>query len=38
MPLHQDVFDAIKHLVTSRECLTVIDQDKMPNNKIFLTI
>ena len=35
--IHQDAFDAIKHLVASRECLTVIDQDKMPDNKIFLT-
>ena len=35
--LHQDSFDTIKHLVASRECLTVIDQDKMPKNKIFFT-
>ena len=34
---HQESFDAIKHLVASRECLTVIDTDKMPENKIFLT-
>jgi hypothetical protein len=34
---HQSAFDAVKHLMASRKCLTVIDQDKMPDHKIFLT-
>jgi hypothetical protein len=34
---HQSAFDAIKHLVVSRECLTVIDPDKLPEFKIFVT-
>ena len=37
LPFHQDAFDAIKHLVASLECLTVIDKDTMPENKIFST-
>ncbi len=37
LPFHQDAFDAIKHLVAPRKCLTVIDKDTMPENKIFLT-
>lgn len=31
------VFEAIKKLVVSRECLTVIDQDEPGDNKIFVT-
>lgn len=34
---HQNAFDAIKEIVTSRDCLTTIDLDKMPEYKIFLT-
>jgi hypothetical protein len=34
---HQDAFDTIKALVVSRECLTVIDHARMPENKIFVT-
>ena len=34
---HQRAFDAIKALVVSRECLTVIDHDEPGNNKIFVT-
>jgi len=33
----QNAFDAIKHLVVSRDCLTVIDPSKMPESKIFVT-
>ena len=33
----QNAFDAIKQLVVSRECLTVIDPDLMPEYKIFVT-
>jgi len=33
----QNAFDAIKHLVVSRECLTVIDPSLMPKSKIFVT-
>src|SRR6202034_1143759 len=32
---HQEAFDAIKHLVVSRECLTVIDHENPGKNKIF---
>ncbi|KAJ2934139.1 hypothetical protein H1R20_g2963, partial [Candolleomyces eurysporus] len=34
---HQNSFDAIKRLVISPECLTVIDHAKPGNNKIFVT-
>jgi hypothetical protein len=34
--MHQQAFDAIKQLVTSAECLTVIDYED-PEKKIFLT-
>jgi hypothetical protein len=34
---YQDAFDAIKAIVVSRECLTIIDHSKMPENKIFVT-
>jgi hypothetical protein len=34
---HQIAFDAIKKIVTSRECLTTIDFTKMPDHKIYLT-
>lgn len=37
LPKHQEAFDAIKKLVTSCDCLTVIDFDKMPEYKIFVT-
>jgi len=34
---HQEAFDAIKNLVVSRECLTVIDHSNPSDNKIFVT-
>jgi len=34
---HQSAFQEIKSLVTSRECLTVIDHVNPGNNKIFVT-
>jgi hypothetical protein len=34
---HQAAFDAIKALVVSRECLTVIDHENMEENKVFVT-
>jgi len=34
---HQNAFDAIKHLVVSRDCLTVIDPSLLPEYKIFVT-
>jgi hypothetical protein len=34
---HQIAFDAIKSLVVSRECLTVIDHTLPGNNRIFVT-
>jgi hypothetical protein len=34
---HEQAFDAIKKLVISRECLTVIDHEVPGNNKIFVT-
>ncbi|GAW08899.1 reverse transcriptase-RNase H-integrase [Lentinula edodes] len=34
---HQTAFDAIKTLVSSRECLTVIDHDLLDSHKIFVT-
>jgi len=33
---HQRGFDAIKQIVTSRECLTTIDYELMPTSKIFV--
>jgi hypothetical protein len=36
-PQHQHAFDAIKSLVVSRECLTVIDHQAPGDNKIFVT-
>ncbi|GAW05905.1 reverse transcriptase-RNase H-integrase [Lentinula edodes] len=36
-PRHQSAFDDIKSLVTSRECLTVIDHDQLDTHKIFVT-
>jgi hypothetical protein len=36
-PAHQEAFDAIKALVVSRECLTVIDHTAPGNNRIFVT-
>jgi hypothetical protein len=35
--LHQTAFEAIKSLVVSRECLTVIDHHNMGKNKVFVT-
>src|ERR1700689_3734382 len=35
--VHQTAFDAIKALVVSRECLTVIDHQTPGDNKIFVT-
>jgi hypothetical protein len=34
---HQAAFDAIKALVVSWECLTVIDHGNMEENKVFVT-
>ncbi|TFY53536.1 hypothetical protein EVJ58_g9399 [Rhodofomes roseus] len=34
---HQRAFDAIKALVVSRECLTVIDHEHPGDNKVFVT-
>ena len=34
---YQDAFEAIKQIVVSRECLTIIDHTKMPEMKIFVT-
>jgi hypothetical protein len=34
---HQHAFEAIKGIVVSRECLTVIDHANMGNNKVFVT-
>src|SRR6202789_3868766 len=36
-PTYQQAFDNIKQIVISRECLTVIDHQKLDTNKIFLT-
>jgi hypothetical protein len=35
--IHQNAFDKIKEIVISRECLTVIDHQKLDTNKIFVT-
>ena len=34
---HQYTFEAIKHLVVSRDCLTTIDHENPGKNKIFVT-
>jgi RNase H-like domain found in reverse transcriptase len=34
---HQQAFDSIKKIVTSRDCLTTINFDTMPENKIYVT-
>jgi len=34
---HQVAFNAVKGLVVSRECLTVINHSNPGNNKIFVT-
>ncbi|KAJ3906211.1 hypothetical protein F5879DRAFT_776969, partial [Lentinula edodes] len=34
---HECAFTAIKVLVSSRECLTVIDHDQLDTHKIFVT-
>jgi hypothetical protein len=34
---HQTAFEAIKALVISCECLTVIDHSNMEDNKVFIT-
>ena len=34
---YQGAFNSIKELVTSQKCLTTIDYEKMPENKIFVT-
>jgi YD repeat-containing protein len=34
---HQNAFEAIKALVVSRECLTMIDHTNPGDNKIFVT-
>jgi hypothetical protein len=36
-PGHKEVFEAIKCLVVSCECLTVIDHDNVGGNTIFVT-
>jgi hypothetical protein len=36
-PEHQRAFEAIKAIVVSRECLTVIDHENMGQNKVFVT-
>ena len=37
-PKHQNTFDAIKVLATSKKCLTTIDPSLMPGHKIFITM
>jgi RNase H-like domain found in reverse transcriptase len=34
---HQQAFDSIKKIVTSQDCLTTINFDTMPENKIYVT-
>ena len=34
---HQNVFQAIKGIVVSRECLTIINHENMGKNKVFVT-
>ena len=36
-PKYQIAFDAVKAIVTGRDCLTVIDFEKFPMHKIFVT-
>ncbi|OJT03284.1 Transposon Tf2-1 polyprotein, partial [Trametes pubescens] len=36
-PKHQSAFEAIKQLVCSRECLTVIDHQNLGDNRIFVS-
>ncbi|THG93879.1 hypothetical protein EW026_g7472 [Hermanssonia centrifuga] len=36
-PAHFEAFEAIKTLVTSRECLTVIDHMNLGNNRVFVS-
>ncbi|PSR72503.1 hypothetical protein PHLCEN_2v11626 [Hermanssonia centrifuga] len=36
-PAHFQAFESVKLLVTSRECLTVIDHNNLGNNKIFVS-
>ncbi|THG93543.1 hypothetical protein EW026_g7717 [Hermanssonia centrifuga] len=36
-PAHFQAFEAVKLLVTSRECLTVIDHNNLGNNKFFVS-
>ena len=36
-PEYQKAFDAIKSIVTGRDCLTTIDLTKMPDHKIYVT-
>ena len=36
-PSHQAAFDSIKQIVTSRECLTVIDHANMGRNRVFVS-
>ena len=35
--IHQNVFDTIKEIVVSCECLTVINHSKLKENKFFVT-
>ena len=37
VPKYQTAFDAIKKIITCRDCLTTIDFSKMPDYKIFVT-
>ncbi|THG94041.1 hypothetical protein EW026_g7348 [Hermanssonia centrifuga] len=36
-PAHFQAFEAVKLLVTSRECLTVIDHNNLGNNRVFVS-
>ena len=36
-PKYQEAFDAVKSIVTGRDCLTTIDLAKMPDHKIYVT-
>ncbi len=36
-PAHFQAFEAVKLLVTSRECLTVIDHNNLGSNKVFVS-
>ncbi len=37
IPAHFNAFEAVKTLVTSRECLTVIDHMNMGANRVFVS-